>query len=172
MWRVLPFKYHAIMRLKTTLGEAMDEARKIENDIASRDRTTVTFGEKRRGPCNSSTMSCRCCGKMGHRHEDCKSTELMCYKCRQMGHLSVHCLNHKVQMGTSRKKDEVPKGKPHALTMKTDEVIFRTLLINYTCLCVICACVLSMVLCDLMLVLVSIWYECIYVLICGIQRTP
>lgn len=75
-------------------------------------------------------MSCRRCGKTGHRHEDCKSTELMCYKYRHMGHISDHCLNHKVQMGTSRKKDEVSKEKPRAFNMTTDEVIFRTLLIN------------------------------------------
>nr|KAJ0196255.1 hypothetical protein LSAT_V11C700369390 [Lactuca sativa] len=42
----LPFEYRAVVRLKTTLVEAMDEARKIVNDIAIRDRTTVRSGEK------------------------------------------------------------------------------------------------------------------------------
>ncbi|XP_023746169.1 uncharacterized protein LOC111894316 [Lactuca sativa] len=153
----LPFEYHTVMRLKTTLVEAMDEARKIENDIAIRDRTTTRSVEKcmweassesskkkghldkkgdkpeyckkchssHRGPCNGSTMSCRRCGKMGHRHEDCKSTELMCYNCRQMGHISAQCPNPKVEMGVGGKKDEAPKVKARAFNMTTGEVTFR-----------------------------------------------
>ena len=42
----LPFEYRAVVRLKTTLGEAMDEARKIDNDIANRDRTIAISKEK------------------------------------------------------------------------------------------------------------------------------
>ncbi|CAI9282623.1 unnamed protein product [Lactuca saligna] len=38
----LPFEYRAVVRLNTTLVEAMDEARKIENDIAIQDRTTAS----------------------------------------------------------------------------------------------------------------------------------
>ncbi|CAI9261118.1 unnamed protein product [Lactuca saligna] len=149
----LPFEYLAVVRLKTTLVEAMDEARKMENDIAILDRTTTRSEEKRkwegssesskkkdhldkkgdkpkyykkchsshRGPCNSSTVSCRRCCKMGHRHEDCKSTELMCYNCRYMGHISAQCPNPKVQMDAGGNKDEVPKAKARAFNMIPNE---------------------------------------------------
>ncbi|CAI9267853.1 unnamed protein product [Lactuca saligna] len=145
----LPFDYRVVVRLKTTLVEAMDEARKIENDIAIRDRTTTKWedqsgssekqkfqkkGEKSTfckkchsshgGPCSSSTKSCKRCGKVGHRYEDCKSVEPMCYNCHQMGHISMQCTNPKVQMGASEKKDEAPKVKARAFNMTTDEVIF------------------------------------------------
>nr|KAJ0204814.1 hypothetical protein LSAT_V11C500260300 [Lactuca sativa] len=177
----------AVVRLKTTLVEAMDDAHKIENDIAIQDRTTTRSMEKRkweassdslkkkshhqiqsdkpeyckkchsshRGPCNSSTVSCIRCGKMGHRHEDCKSTELMCYNCRQMGHISAQCPNPKVEMDVGGKKDEASKVKARAFNMTTDEVTFRTFLVNYIhayvssvlvcypCLCVTCDLVLS-----------------------------
>ncbi|KAL4592758.1 hypothetical protein LXL04_005762 [Taraxacum kok-saghyz] len=88
----------------------MDEACRVEDDLSIRDRATIKFGEKRKwegriesskkqgdrddkpvyckkchsshkGQCNSNTLSCKRCGKIGHRFEDCKSTEPMCCNC-------------------------------------------------------------------------------------------
>ncbi|CAI9282707.1 unnamed protein product [Lactuca saligna] len=42
----LPFEYRAVVGLKTTLVETMDETRKIENDIAIRDCTIARSGKK------------------------------------------------------------------------------------------------------------------------------
>ncbi|TLX69787.1 hypothetical protein E9993_22755 [Labilibacter sediminis] len=87
-----------------------------------------------KGPCTSATLSCRKCGKTGHKFEDCKSTELICYNCRQMGHISSKCPNPKVELGG--KKDDVPKAKVRAFQMKIeeakkdDEVILGTFLVN------------------------------------------
>ena len=113
----LPYEYRATVRLQTTIGAAMDEARRVEDDLSIRDRAIVKFGEKRkwegqsgysrnknfqykrgdrrdkpqyckkchsshRGPCSNNTLSCKRCGKTGHRFEDCRSAELMCYNCK------------------------------------------------------------------------------------------
>ncbi|KAL4568881.1 hypothetical protein LXL04_024498 [Taraxacum kok-saghyz] len=167
----LPNDYLATVRLQTTIGTAMDEARRVEDDLSIRDRATVKFGDKRkwegqsgfsrkknfqfkkgdsrdkpeyckkchsshRGPCNSSTLSCKRCGKIGHRFEDCRSTKPMCYNCRQMGHISTQCPNSKIQPGVGGKKDDKPKVSARLFNMTvdearhSDEVIFGTFLIN------------------------------------------
>ena len=44
----LPYEYRATVRLQTTIGAAMDEARRVEDDLSIRDRAIVKFGEKRK----------------------------------------------------------------------------------------------------------------------------
>ncbi|CAI9299556.1 unnamed protein product [Lactuca saligna] len=121
----LPFEYRAVMRLKNTLVETMDEAHKIENDIAIRDHTTSRSGEKRKWEGQSGSPEKQKFQKNGAKLTFyCKSIEPVCYNYRQMGHISTQCPNPKVQMGADEKKDEAPKVKARAFNMKTDEVIF------------------------------------------------
>jgi len=44
----LPFEYRATVRQQSTLVAAMDEALRVEDDIASRDRTIARSGDKRK----------------------------------------------------------------------------------------------------------------------------
>ncbi|KAL4591735.1 hypothetical protein LXL04_004706 [Taraxacum kok-saghyz] len=44
----LPYEYRATVRLQTTIATAMDEARRVEDDLSIRDHATVKFGEKRK----------------------------------------------------------------------------------------------------------------------------
>ncbi|GJT58067.1 zinc finger, CCHC-type, retrotransposon gag domain protein [Tanacetum coccineum] len=120
------------VRKKRTFAEAMDEARRIEDDLTDREKNVVKVPEKRkwegssgssnkkkktgsekkddnkgkpkfctachsshRGPCTKDTVSCRRCGKMGHKYQDCKSEQPICYKCRKMGHLAAACTEEK-----------------------------------------------------------------------------
>ena len=148
----LPYEYRATVRLQTTIEAAMDEARKVEDDLSIRDRATIKSGEKRKwegqsgsskkqvdrddkpvyckkchsshkGQCNSNTLSCKRCGKIGHRFEDCKSTEPMCYNCREMGHISTRCPNPKVQAGAGGRKDEVRKVEARLFKMTAEDKI-------------------------------------------------
>ena len=74
-----------------------------------------------KGQCNSNTLSCKRCGKIGHRFEDCKSTEPMCYNFREMGHISTRSPNPKVQAGAGGRKDEVRKVEARLFNMTAEE---------------------------------------------------
>ena len=167
----LPFEYQVAVRMRRTLGEAMDEASRVEHDLTKREKAVFKGGEKRKwegpsgsskkkdfpprkdqqgdkpryctfchsshkGQCTSYTMSCKRCGKTGHKFENCRSTEPVCYNCREMGHISTNCPKPKVRGGAPEKKPEVPKAKGRAFNMtaeearRNDEVIFGTFLIN------------------------------------------
>ncbi|XP_052620961.1 uncharacterized protein LOC111893627 [Lactuca sativa] len=98
----LPFEYRAIVRLRTTLGEAMDEARKIENDIAIRDRTTTRFGDKRKWEGQSGSSKKQKFQKKGEKSTFCKkchsshggpcsNSTTRCKRCGKIGHRLEDC---------------------------------------------------------------------------------
>jgi Retrotransposon gag protein/Zinc knuckle len=61
------------------------------------------------GECSNATMSCKKCGKLGHKAEDCKSEEPVCFNCWEMGHISTQCPNPKVPREVGMKKGKAPK---------------------------------------------------------------
>ncbi|GJT58066.1 uncharacterized protein Tco_0993120 [Tanacetum coccineum] len=169
---ILPYEYKVHVRKKRTFAEAIDEARRIEDDLMDKEKNVVKVPEKRkwegssgssnkknktgsekkddnkgkpkfctachsshRGPCTKDTVSCRRCGKMGHKYQDCKSEQPICYKCRKMGHLAAACTEEKKKDDATAKKD-ASKATSRAFKMTTeearqsDELIFETFLIN------------------------------------------
>ncbi|XP_023767921.1 uncharacterized protein LOC111916486 [Lactuca sativa] len=98
----LPFEYRAFVRLKTTLVEAMDEARKIENDIAIRDRTTARSTEKHKWEGQSGSFEKQKLQKKGEKSTFCKkchsshggpcsSSTKSCKRCGKVRHHYEDC---------------------------------------------------------------------------------
>ena len=100
-------------------------------------RYCLTCYSSHKGQCTSYTLSCKRCGKTGHKFKDCRSTEQICYNCRGMGHISTNCLEPKTRGGASEKEQEAPKSKGCVFVMTAeeskcnDEVVFGTFLFNF-----------------------------------------
>lgn len=61
---------------------SFDSSKKKKNLAAKKNDKSSSCGKchsSDKGPYSSSTISCRRCGKLGHREVDCKSTKPICY---------------------------------------------------------------------------------------------
>lgn len=121
----LPYPYQSVVRGQTTLEAAMEEARRVEDDLRVLN-PQEKGGEKRKweGSIGSSnkkvtnnfkggkiTMKYRRCGKMCHMMKDCRSREVICYNCQEMGHFASQCTNPKVGNINAEKRNEIPRSK-------------------------------------------------------------
>ncbi|TLX70046.1 hypothetical protein E9993_22625, partial [Labilibacter sediminis] len=105
----LPFEYRSAVRSQTTLVAAMDEALRIEDDLAVRDRATGRSGEKRKWEGQSGSFKqksyhkkqggdkqnyCQKC--LSYHRGPCNSNTMICRRCGKTGHLAADCKNAEV----------------------------------------------------------------------------
>lgn len=91
------------------LSESSKKKKKGHQVVQSENvRFCVKCHSSHKWPRTSDPMSCRRCGKLGHKQEVCKNESLY-YNCRHTGHMSGYFPNSKVQVGGSGKMNDAPK---------------------------------------------------------------